>query len=166
MKSPSYAPDIAANPFVAFETLPVEARYRFMLYEAGFTIMGFIKGPVCRGQLALNVIDDHFWVFFVDPNAIGEQVGAEFLARESKNLSLPSEKGSNALILTTWLEFSRREDDYLRAKSEFLQHKFNKPSKVTYHLPAPAGSAIYVANRSLRGKENTVHRIQDDKIDQ
>ena len=131
---PSYAPDIAANPFVAFETLPVEARYRFMLYEAGFTIMGFIKGPVCRGQLALNVIDDHFWVFFVDPNAIGEQVGAEFLARESKNLSLPSEKGSNALILTTWLEFSRREDDYLRAKSEFLQHKFNKPSKVTLDL--------------------------------
>lgn len=27
----------------------------------------FIKGPVCRGQLALNVINDHFWVFFVDP---------------------------------------------------------------------------------------------------
>ena len=131
---PSYAPDVAANPFVAFEALPVDARYRFMLDEAEFIIMGFIKGPVCRGQLALNVIDDHFWVFFVAPNAISEEVGAEFLARESRNLSLPSEKGSSALILATWLEFSRREDDYLRAKSEFLQQKFNKPSKVTLDL--------------------------------
>jgi hypothetical protein len=78
--------------------------------------------------------DDHFWVFFVAPDAISEEVGAEFLARESRNLSLPSEKGSTALILSTWLEFSRREDDYLRAKSEFLQHKFNKPSKVTLDL--------------------------------
>jgi hypothetical protein len=131
---PSYAPDVAANPFVAFEALPVDARYRFMLDEAEFTIMGFIKGPVCRGQLALNVIDDHFWVFFVAPDAISEKVGAEFLARESRNLSLPSEKGSTALILSTWLDFSRREDDYLRAKSEFLQHKFNKPSRVTLDL--------------------------------
>lgn len=131
---PSYAPDVAANPFVAFETLPVDARYRFMLDEAEFTIMGFIKGPVCRGQLALNVIEDHFWVFFVDPNTIGADIGADFLARESQNLSLPSEKGSNALIMTTWLEYSRREDHYLRAKSELLQHIFNKPSKVTLDL--------------------------------
>jgi hypothetical protein len=131
---PSYAPDVAANPFVAFETLPVDARYRFMLDEAAFTIMGFIKGPVCRGQLALNVIEDRFWVFFVHPNAIGVQAGADFLARESRNLSLPSEKGSNALILATWLEYSQREDHYLRAKSEYLQQKFNKPSKVTLDL--------------------------------
>ena len=38
-----------------------------MLDEAQFTIMGFIKGPVCRGQVALNVIEDHFWVGFVAP---------------------------------------------------------------------------------------------------
>jgi hypothetical protein len=131
---PSYKPDVAAIPFVAFEAMPVDARYRFMLDEAEFTIMGFIKGPVCRGQLALNVIDDHFWVFFVPPHAFSEEVGAEFLARESKNLGLPSEKGSNALILATWLDYSRREDAYLRAKSEFLQYKLNKPSEVTLDL--------------------------------
>jgi hypothetical protein len=42
-------------------------------------------------------------VFFVDPNTIGADIGADFLARESQDLSLPSEKGSNALIMTTWL---------------------------------------------------------------
>jgi hypothetical protein len=61
---PSYALEMAANPFIAFRALPTTARYQFMLDEAQFTIMGFIKGPVCRGQVALNVIEDQFWVFF------------------------------------------------------------------------------------------------------
>ena len=128
---PSYAPDVAANPFVAFRELPVNARYRFLLDQAQFTIMNFIKGPVCRGQIALDVIEDQFWVFFVDPRVIGAESDAEFLARESSNLRLPSEMGSNALILTTWIEYSRRENHYLRAKSEYMQRKFDAPSKVT-----------------------------------
>ena len=62
------APRRAANPFTTFAALPVAARYRFMLDEAEFTIMGFIKGPVCRGQMALDVIDDRFWVVFLAPS--------------------------------------------------------------------------------------------------
>jgi hypothetical protein len=130
---PSYAPEVAANPFIAFRAIPVTSRYRFMLDEAQYTIMGFIKGPVCRGQLALNVIDDRFWVFFVDPDRSSE-AGTRFLERESTNLGLPSEKGSNALILTTWLEYSNRQNNYLRAKSEFLEKKLNSPSKVTLDM--------------------------------
>ncbi len=129
---PSYSPAVAANPFAAFQTLPVNARYRFMLDEAQFTIMSFIKGPVCRGQVAVDVIEDQFWVFFVNPNIIGSD--AEFLARESNNLSLPSEKGSDAPILATWEEYSRRENRYLEAKSDYMEHKFNAPSKVTLDL--------------------------------
>jgi hypothetical protein len=128
---PSYAPDIAANPFLAFQSLPVNARYRFMLDEAEITIMNFIKGPVCRGQVALNVIEDHFWVFFLNPRDISAEADAEFLARESSNLRLPSEKGSNALILKTWAEYSRLQNKYLQAKSEYMQSKFHAPSKVT-----------------------------------
>ena len=48
---PSYQPEVASNPFKTFQDLPVESRYRFMLDEAQFTIMTFIKGPVCRGRL-------------------------------------------------------------------------------------------------------------------
>src|SRR5690606_6441010 len=47
---PSYDSEIAANPLTAFARLPVNARYRFMLERAENTIMGYIKGPVCRGQ--------------------------------------------------------------------------------------------------------------------
>jgi hypothetical protein len=131
---PSYAPEVAANPFVAFQALPVSARYRFMLDQAQFTIMGFIKGPVCRGQLALNVIEDQFWVFFADPNAVDSDADAQFLADQSENLSLPSEQGSTALILTTWVEYSRREKRFLEAKSEYMQRKFNAPWKVNLEL--------------------------------
>ena len=67
---PGYDPEVASNPFVAFREMPVQSRYEFMLDEAQFTIMGYIKGPVCRGQVALNVIEDHFWVIFTDPNLI------------------------------------------------------------------------------------------------
>jgi hypothetical protein len=128
---PSYAPDVAANPFVAFRELPVNARYRFLLDQAQFTIMNFIKGPVCRGQVALDVIEDQFWVFFVDPRTIGAESDAEFLARQSNNLRLPSEAGSSSLVLTVWKEYSRLEDNFLRAKSEYMQRKFHKPSKLT-----------------------------------
>ena len=65
---PGYSADTAANPFRTFAAIPVQARYRFMLEEAAFTIMGFIKGPVCRGQIALDVIEDRFWVAFLAPS--------------------------------------------------------------------------------------------------
>jgi hypothetical protein len=128
---PSYADEVAANPFVAFRALPVQSRYRFLLDQAQFTVMGFIKGPVCRGQIALDVIEDQFWVFFVKPSTFGAEADAEFLARESENLRLPSESGSNSLILTPWLEYSHREDHFLQAKSEYLQKKFDTPAKVS-----------------------------------
>jgi hypothetical protein len=65
---PGYDPEVATNPLRAFEALPVTSRYRFLLEQAQFTLMGFIKGPVCHGQTALNVIRDRFWITFIDPD--------------------------------------------------------------------------------------------------
>jgi Fatty acid cis/trans isomerase (CTI) len=45
----------------------------------------------------------------------------ELLARESSNLRLPAEWGSNSLALIPWLEFSKLESNYLRAKSDWLE---------------------------------------------
>lgn len=127
---PSYSAETAANPFLTFQALPVEARYRFMLDEAEFTIMGFIKGPVCRGQTALNVIEDHFWVFFMDPEAFKES-DTEFLQRESRNLSMPAELKSNAPVLGPWFKYSRQQVDYLEAKSRYLAQRIDSPNKLT-----------------------------------
>jgi hypothetical protein len=118
---PSYDVAVASNPFAAFHDLPLDGRYRFMLDEAEYFVMNFIKGPVCRGQLALDVIDDRFWVYFVDPDAGDDAMVAELLARERTNLRLPAEWGSNSLALIPWLEYSKLEANYLSAKSEWLE---------------------------------------------
>ncbi len=118
---PGYSAEIASNPFVAFADIPVRSRYRFMLEEAQFTIMGFIKGPVCRGQQALDVIDDHFWVFFADPALIDDTDQAQFLAANRQNLQLPAELESNAPVVGHWLTFAKGERRYLAARAAFIK---------------------------------------------
>jgi len=118
---PSYRAETASNPFATFVDLPVQSRYRFMLDEAQFTIMGFIKGPVCRGQQALDVIDDHFWVFFTDPALIEETEQAQFLASNKENLQLPAELESEAPILGHWMTFAESERHYLAARAAFAR---------------------------------------------
>lgn len=121
---PSYARETASNPFITFAELPINARYRFMLDEARFTIMNFIKGPVCRGQVALNVIQDHFWVFFFAPETQGSEDNAKFLADNSKHLELPAEVGNNSLLpLNNWMRYSDLQKDYLQSKAAFVREK-------------------------------------------
>src|SRR4051812_397579 len=120
---PSYEAAVASNPFVAFRELPVEARYRLMLEESQFTLMGFIKGPVCRGQVAVDVINDHFWVMFEQPHAARSELSAEFLARELVNLRLPAEEEGSAPLLK-WRRFTAYEAAYLKAKSGLLEKTF------------------------------------------
>lgn len=115
---PSYASKIGANPFVAFRELPVDSRYKFMLDEAQFTIMGFIKGPVCRGQVALNVIDDHFWVAFARPNNLDPEQQEEFLAEESKNLRIPRPKSGLMVTILQWHKYAERQQEYVRAEAK------------------------------------------------
>ncbi|MCP5228977.1 fatty acid cis/trans isomerase [Accumulibacter sp.] len=116
---PSYELAVASNPFETFKALPTSARYQFMLDEAQFTIMNFIKGPVCRGQVALNVIEDRFWVFFLADADLQDQAG-EFLSRESSLLALPAAQGSDAGIVAPWRKYAKLQAEYLRAKSKFL----------------------------------------------
>ncbi len=124
-KRPSHDPADASNPFIIFEQLPAIARYRFMLEEAQFTIMGFIKGPVCRGQVALDVINDYFWVAFLDPEKTLTQQSDQFFAKALRRISLPAEAESNSDPLR-WLKYAAEEKDYLKAKSEFMRDRLGR----------------------------------------
>ncbi|UUM32691.1 fatty acid cis/trans isomerase [Vibrio japonicus] len=121
---PGYAPEIAANPMTAFIDMPVKARFKFMLDNSQNTINAFIKGPVCRGQLALNVINDRFWVFFIDPEKSDIPEINEFYRSQANNLKLPSELESNTLPMTNWVAYSRQQAKYLEEKSEFVNRWF------------------------------------------
>ncbi|HXC50970.1 MAG TPA: fatty acid cis/trans isomerase [Candidatus Limnocylindrales bacterium] len=121
---PSYAPEIASNPFRAFVEIPSIARYRLMLEQAQFTIMGFIKGPVCRGQVAPNVINDLFWVAFVDPDKMQQgELGEGELAAALDQIQLPAEAGS-MLPLLQWKSYANAETRYLEAKTDVLNRRF------------------------------------------
>lgn len=130
---PSYAPDVAGNPFVAFAALPVQSRYRFLLDDAGFFIRGFVKSPVCRGQVALNVLQDQFWVAFANPD-LPAMVDADFLARASGDLRLPAEIADRPFGIAQWQDYANRQAVYLAAKDDYLREKFGAPRAVTFDL--------------------------------
>jgi hypothetical protein len=127
---PAYDAKTSANPFAAFRALPVKSRYRFMLEEAHFTMSGFIKGPVCRGQVALDVIEDRFWIAFVDPESpiVGHE--AALLAEAAPDLALPAEQGSNGLLVN-WRRYAKSEVRFVEAKSKYLSGLATSPKLVT-----------------------------------
>ncbi|KZN37158.1 hypothetical protein N480_15295 [Pseudoalteromonas luteoviolacea S2607] len=131
---PGYAPKLAANPFKTFAAIPVKSRYQFMLDEAELIVKGFIKGPVCRGQIALNVINDHFWVAFVDPDKNANPAVEALLVEHDDDLILPAAEQSNVLPLSSWAKYAKRQSDYLKAKTELSNQIFNHGGKLDLDL--------------------------------
>lgn len=119
-KLPSYDPETASNPFKTFAALPAKSRYRFLLDDAQYIVMAFIKGPVCRGQIALNVINDHFFVAFFDPEKDTISNDTAFIARVSDFLDLPA-SGENKLNIMSFLtDYQKKQSQYLDAKGKYL----------------------------------------------
>ncbi len=120
---PGYDEEIASNPFITFHDIPVDARYRFLLEHSLETIMSFIKGPVCHGQVAVNVINEQFWVFFVNPNLHYGSEASDFLESQVHHLDLPAKNSSNSLPISSWISFSDQQKEYLSAKSTFIRQE-------------------------------------------
>ena len=127
---PGYDIATATNPFRSFVDIPVDSRYRFLLEEAQFTIMNFIKGPVCRGQIALNVIDDHFWVMFTNPDRVDPENDAEFLAREMNNLTLPSPNTGTVIDIFRWRKYAKAHEKYQRARSRYIRQRLSEGARL------------------------------------
>ncbi len=110
----------SANPFATFEQIPVAVRYRFLLDHAEYIIRTFIRGPVCKGQVALNVINDHFWVMFLDPKYDLSLKYPNLLDFELDNLTLPTEVGSDfPAYLALSDEYIERAIDFYKAREHF-----------------------------------------------
>lgn len=118
---PSYAPAVASNPIKAFADIPVKSRYRFLLDEARFFIEGFIKGPVCRGQVALNVIEDQFWVVFFDPDAPLVSFSDDFLKNNADKLASPSELENTFNLFSVNLHYKKSFRDYVQQREKEAQ---------------------------------------------
>lgn len=125
-KLPGYQPEKASNPFQTFKAIPPYSRHRFLLDEAEFTIKNFIKGPVCRGNIALNVIQDHFWVFFSSPELSKGQDFSKFLAEQDQHLRLPAGAVDKLLPVAQWLRYSQAQNHYIQAKADYMRTRIIK----------------------------------------
>jgi hypothetical protein len=114
---PGYSPEEAANPFLTFGEIPVRSRYAYLLDDAQYFVMTFIRGPVCRGQVAVDVIEDQFWISFLDPDHDLSVIDPGFLAKNAKLLGLPSEARS-LVPGELWLEYNDYQHRYLEAREE------------------------------------------------
>jgi hypothetical protein len=120
-----------ANPFRVYAQIPPDSRYRFLLDDAEYFIRTFIRGPVCKGQVALNVIHDHFWILFRDPDRDQTVLRPEFLIEQAENLALPDEQGSSESLIRTFSDAYRsRYKQFYRAKTRL------------YEQTAPAGFGL------------------------
>jgi len=100
-----------------FAQIPESSRYKFLLDDSEYIIRTFIRGPVCKGQIALNVIRDHFWVMFMNPEydlSLGQN---GFLSKEYENLKMPIEDGSDVKLLETF------SDKYIDAAINYNENR-------------------------------------------
>lgn len=126
-----YEKKLSANPFRAFEQIPPRSRYQFLLDNIQYVIMTFIRGPVCRGQIALNVVRDQFWLLFLDPDYDLSIKNPGFLQTYGSLLEMPLEEKNDKQLAKSI--FSRK---YRKKSSEFVQKRREYYSAhYRYHEP-------------------------------
>ena len=118
---PGYDPEEAANPFVVFDQIPARSRYQFLLDDAQYFVMTFIRGPVCRGQVAVDVIEDHFFITFLDPDHDLSVNDPAFLDKTKRLLSIPAERRGSFLPHQIFLSYARKQHAYLDAREAFYE---------------------------------------------
>ena len=148
-----YAPRLSANPFKTFEQIPPRSRYLFLLDSSEYVIMTFIHGPVCKGQIALNVIDDQFWVMFMAPEYDLAVNYPGFLKQQSDRLAMPIEKGSDLRL------FSAVTDDHKKLAVEYYNARQDYYQALNYG--GLGYDAIWKGNSAADAPLLTVYRHFD-----
>jgi len=109
---PGYGTYHRANPFETFRAIPAQARYQFMLDNAEYFVRTFIRGPVCRGQIATDVIRDNFWVLFQDPQHDLYITDAQHRAEATPLLSMPGQLDDLGELLRFWRTYRDKRNQY------------------------------------------------------
>ena len=148
-----YEPKLSANPFLLYAQIPPASRYALMLHHNEYFVRTFIRGPVCKGQIALNVIHDHFWVMFQDPKYdLGVQE-PDFLVQQAHNLSMPIERGSSEYVYNVFSDqYRKRYMQYYEAKVAKLKQQRLKGQPI---------ESIWKGERALDAPILTVYRHFD-----
>ena len=118
---PGYSAEERANPFTTFEAVPARARYQVMLDNAEYFTRTFIRGPVCRGQIATDVIRDHFWAFFVSPDKDAFVTDAEHQHQAAPLLGLAGQNDKLTQAGKEWRAYRNDRNRYLALREQSYQ---------------------------------------------
>lgn len=132
---PGYGPRHRSNPFETFEAIPAVARYQFMLDNAEYFVRTFIRGPVCRGQIATDVIRDNFWALFQEPAHDRYITDARYRAEATPLLAMPGQIDDVGSVLSLWRAYRDKRNEYESLRRD------------TYaDMPAPSWSTLWAGN--------------------
>ncbi|MCW3148051.1 fatty acid cis/trans isomerase [Stutzerimonas stutzeri] len=115
---PGYGAAHRANPFLTFQAIPPQARYQFMLDNAEYFVRTFIRGPVCRGQIATDVIRDNFWVLFQDPRHDRYLTDADYRAKTTPLLAMPGQFDELGELLSFWNIYRGKRNQYEKLRMQ------------------------------------------------
>ena len=132
---PGYGPGRRANPFETFEAIPAKARYQFMLDNAEYFVRTFIRGPVCRGQIATDVIRDNFWTLFQDPEHDLYITDARYRGQATPLLAMPGQNDDVGSVLSLWLAYRDKRNEYEALRRDSYAD-----------LPPPSWSSLWAGN--------------------
>jgi hypothetical protein len=132
---PGYGLQRRANPFETFAAIPAQARYQFMLDNAEYFVRTFIRGPVCRGQIATDVIRDNFWVIFQDPHNDLFITDADYRAEAAPLLAMPGQLDTLIDLPGLWRNYRDKRNAYEALRTQRYAD-----------APAPSWSHIWAGN--------------------
>jgi len=132
---PGYGPERRANPFDTFEAIPVVARYQFMLDNAEYFVRTFIRGPVCRGQIATDVIRDQFWVLFQEPAHDRYVFDAVYRSKATPLLAMPGQNDDVGSVLNLWHDYRDKRNEYENLRRDAYAQ-----------LPPPGWATLWAGN--------------------
>ncbi|MFJ4585805.1 fatty acid cis/trans isomerase [Pseudomonas moraviensis] len=132
---PGYGPQSRANPFATFEAIPAQARYQFMLDNAEYFVRTFIRGPVCRGQIATDVIRDNFWALFQAPEHDLYITDPNYRGQATPLLAMPGQNDDVGSVLSLWRDYRDKRNEYVALRRDSYAD-----------LPAPSWSTLWAGN--------------------
>ncbi|UST61224.1 fatty acid cis/trans isomerase [Pseudomonas moraviensis] len=132
---PGYGPQSRANPFATFEAIPAQARYQFMLDNAEYFVRTFIRGPVCRGQIATDVIRDNFWALFQAPEHDLYITDPNYRGQATPLLAMPGQNDDVGSVLSLWRDYRDKRNEYEALRRDSYAD-----------LPAPSWSTLWAGN--------------------
>lgn len=132
---PGYGPERRANPFSTFEAIPAQARYQFMLDNAEYFVRTFIRGPVCRGQIATDVIRDNFWALFQAPEHDLYITDPNYRGQATPLLAMPGQNDDVGSVLSLWRNYRDKRNEYEALRRDSYAD-----------LPAPSWSTLWAGN--------------------